>query len=49
VPGTHAFRVWGYATTDPQEEVLARNHFELARALLRRRELIYVSTAPRRA
>jgi hypothetical protein len=21
VPGTHAFRVWGYGTTDPLEEV----------------------------
>jgi hypothetical protein len=49
VPGTHAFRVWGYATTDPLEEVLARNYFELGRALLRPGELIYVSTAPRRA
>jgi hypothetical protein len=23
VPGTHAFRVYGYGTTDPLEEVLA--------------------------
>ena len=49
VPGTHAFRVWGYGTTDPLEEVLAPDYFALARELLRPGELIYVSTAPRPA
>jgi hypothetical protein len=46
VPGTYAFRVWGYGTTDPLEEVLRRDYFETARGLLRPGELIYVSTAP---
>ena len=46
VPGTHAFRVWGYGTTDALEEVLAPGYFGLARALLRPGELIYVSAAP---
>ena len=27
VPGTHAFRVYGYGTTDPLEEVLAPDYF----------------------
>ena len=46
VPGTYAFRVWGYGTADPLEAVLAPGYFGLARALLRPGELIYVSTAP---
>ena len=46
VPGTHAFRVWGYGTTDPLEEVLAPGYFALARTLLRPGEPIYVSTFP---
>jgi hypothetical protein len=46
VPGTRAFRIYGYGTTDPLEEVLAPNYFEAARGLLRPGELIYVSTAP---
>ena len=46
VPGTYAFRVWGYGTTDPLEQVLAPGYFALARTLLRPGELIYVSTAP---
>ena len=47
VPGTYAFRVWGYGTTDPLEEVLAPGYFALARTLLRPGEVIYVSTARR--
>jgi hypothetical protein len=43
VPGTHAFRVWGYGTADPLEEVLAPDYFALARSMLRPGELIYVS------
>jgi hypothetical protein len=27
VPGTHAFRVWGYGTTDPLGAVLAPGYF----------------------
>lgn len=43
VPGTHAFRVYGYGTTDRLEEVLAPDYFAAARGLLRAGELIYVS------
>ena len=46
VPGTQAFRVYGYGTSDPLEEVLAPGYFEHARGLLRPGELIYVSTCP---
>jgi hypothetical protein len=45
VPGTYAFRVWGYGTSDPLEEVLAPNYFKAA-GELRPGELIYVSTTP---
>ena len=44
MPGTYSFRVYGYGTTDPLEEVLAPGYFEHARGLLRPGELIYVST-----
>jgi hypothetical protein len=47
VPGTHAFRVWGYGTTDPLEAVLAPDYFAAARGVLRAGELIYVATWPR--
>ena len=47
VPGTHAFRVWGYGTTDPLEQVLAPDYFALARTLLRAGELIYINVRPR--
>jgi len=46
VPGTHAFRVWGYGTADPRDEVLRPGYFEAARALVRRGELIRVSIRP---
>ena len=46
VPGTHAFRVYGYGTTDSLDEVLAPDYFRAARGLLRAGELIYVSTFP---
>ena len=48
VPGTQPFRVYGYGTTDPLEEVLREGYFAAARALLRPGELIYVSTAAQR-
>ena len=46
VPGTHPFRVYGYGTADPLEQVLTPNYFAAARGLLRPGELIYVSTYP---
>jgi hypothetical protein len=46
VPGTQPFRVYGYGTTDPLEDVLRQDYFAAARALLRPGELIYVTTAP---
>jgi hypothetical protein len=49
VPGTHAFRVWGKGTTDPLEEVLRPDYFEVARGLLHPGELIYVSSVRGRA
>lgn len=47
VPGTQPFRVYGYGTADPLEEVLREDYFGAARGLVRAGELIYVSTAPR--
>jgi hypothetical protein len=43
VAGTYPFRVYGYGTTDPLEQVLAPDYFAAARGLLRAGELIYVS------
>ena len=43
IPGTYPFRVWGYGTTDPLEQVLAPDYFATVRGLLRAGELIYVS------
>jgi hypothetical protein len=45
VPGTHPFRVWGYGTADPLEQVLAPDYFAPAAGQLRPGELIYVSAA----
>jgi hypothetical protein len=42
VPGTHAFRVWGYGTSDRLEEVLASGYFATAGALLQAGDLVYV-------
>jgi hypothetical protein len=44
VPGTHAFRVYGYGTSDALEEVLAPGYFGAAGGLLRPGDLIYVRT-----
>lgn len=53
VPGTHAFRVYGYGTADPLVAVLQPGYFDAARAQLRPGELIFVSAGagnqPRRA
>jgi hypothetical protein len=43
VPGTHAFRVFGYGTADPLDLVLAPGYFATAGGLLRPGDLIYVS------
>jgi hypothetical protein len=43
VPGTHAFRVYGYGTSDALEEVLRPGYFAAAGTLLQPGELIYVS------
>lgn len=47
VPGTHAFRVYGYGTSDPLEEVLAPGYFAHGTGLLRPGDLIYVSSSRR--
>jgi hypothetical protein len=49
VPGRHAFRVYGYRTTDPLEEVLAPGYFAHGTGLLRPGDLIYVSSCPAQA
>lgn len=41
VPGDHAFRVWGYGTTDPLEDVLRPGYFG-AGNMMHLGELIYV-------
>jgi hypothetical protein len=46
VPWTHAFRVYGYRTTDPLQEVLAPGYFAHGTGLLRPGDLIYVSSCP---
>jgi hypothetical protein len=46
VAGTWGFRVWGYGTTDPLDEVLKQDYFQAARGMLCPGELIYVSTQP---
>ncbi len=43
-PGTHGFRVFGYAAGDPLEAVLGPGYFRTAGRLLRPGDLIYVST-----
>jgi len=47
VPGTHPFRVWGYGTTDPLDELLAPDYFRAAGGLMQAGDLIYVSVRPR--
>ena len=47
VPGTRAFRVFGYGTGDPLAEVLGPGYFSAAGGLLHPGELIYVSVRPR--
>ena len=46
VPGSYPFRVWGYGTTDPLAEVLARDYFRAAGGLMQPGDLIYVSVRP---
>ena len=47
VPGTHAYRVWGYGTVDALEEVLRPGYFAGAGSLRQPGELIYVSARRR--
>jgi hypothetical protein len=42
VPGTHAFRVFGYGTSDALEAVLGPGYFGAAGALLQPGDLVYV-------
>ena len=42
VPGTYPFRVWGYGTTDPLEELLGPDYFRAAGGLMQAGDLIYV-------
>jgi hypothetical protein len=46
VAGTYGFRVWGYGTIDPLDEVLREGYFEAARGILCPGELMYVSMRP---
>jgi hypothetical protein len=46
VPGSYPFRVWGYGTTDPLEDVLGRDYFRAAGGLMHPGDLIYVSMRP---
>ncbi len=48
IPGTHPFRVWGYGTTDPLEEVLGPGYMCTGASMLHSGELIYVRSCPRR-
>ncbi len=41
VPGTHAFRVWGYGTADALHDVLAPGYFSAAGAQLQPGDLVY--------
>jgi hypothetical protein len=47
-PGTQPFRIWGYGTTDPLEEVLAPAYMRSGGSSLSPGDLIYVRTCPRR-
>ena len=49
VPGSLGFRVWGYGTDDPLEDVLRPGYFALAGAQLRPGELIFARMEPARA
>jgi hypothetical protein len=42
VPGTHAFRVFGYGTADALDELLATGYFGAANALLQQGDLVYI-------
>jgi hypothetical protein len=49
VPGSLGFRVWGYGTDDPLEDVLRPGYFALAGAQLRPGELVFARMQPARA
>jgi hypothetical protein len=46
IPGMYAFRVYGYGTTDPLEQVLVPGYFDHGTGLLRPGDLIYISMRP---
>jgi len=46
VPGSYPFRVWGYGTTDPLEDVLQHDYFRSAGGLMHPGDLIYVAVRP---
>ena len=46
VPGSYPFRVWGYGTTDPLEDVLGQSYFRSAGGLMHPGDLIYVAVRP---
>ena len=48
VSGAHPFRIWGYGTADPLEEVLGPGYMRSGASILRPGDLIYVRTCPRR-
>jgi hypothetical protein len=41
VPGSYSFRVWGYGTTDPLEDVLRQDYFRSAGGLVHAGDLIF--------
>jgi hypothetical protein len=49
VPGSLGFRVWGYGTDDPLEDVLRPGYFAMAGAQLRPGEPVFARMQPARA
>jgi hypothetical protein len=47
VPGDHAFRIWGYGTSDTLEEVLSPGYFAVAPSTMGPGDLIIIRTCPR--
>jgi hypothetical protein len=47
-PGVQPFRIWGYGTSDPLEEVLGPAYMRSGGSILLPGDLVYVRTRPRR-